>query len=258
MNILQYIKRSLSIQPFQTIQMLQNKIMKKFNTHMTSQMISKYIRAAGLSKKKVTKRFYNVKDLKAHKLARKDFFKKTRNLIKSGKNVICLDESGINRNVYSKYGYSEKGKRLMADYYMKDLVQQNHSLLMAIDKKGIIKYTLQNKSFNGETFTNFVKELITEKGLKNTYFLMDNIRFHYKAVETINESGNHTLFIPPYSPDCNPIEEQFSSLKAHVIKHITPLHGKPNLEKIIKDYDNEKHETKKYYEHAFKIQIKDG
>lgn len=38
-----------------------------------------------------------------------------------------------------------------------------------------MKYTLQDKSFNGETFNKFVTELINEKKLKGTYFLMDNI-----------------------------------------------------------------------------------
>lgn len=95
------------------------------------------------SKKKATKRFYNIKDIKEHKLNRKKFNIKVRDLIKKNKKIICLDESGINRNVYSSYGYSRLGKRLTVYYYMKNLVHQNHSLLMAVDANEVIKHTLQ-------------------------------------------------------------------------------------------------------------------
>ncbi len=129
---------------------------------------------------------------------------------------------------------------------------------MAISTNEIMKYTLQDKSFNGETFNNFIMELIDEKQLQDTYFLMDNIRFHKMAVKTIQDSGNHVLFIPPYSPDLNPIEESFSSLKTYIKKHITPLHDNPNIPEIIQTYINEKHELSGFYEHAFGVRYDNG
>ncbi len=169
-TILKYIRRSLSIQPFQFIHTLQAKIIKKFNICLTVKMISRYIKLIKFSKKKATRRFYNIKNIKDHKLNRKKFYIKVRDLIKNGKRIICLDESGINRNIYSSYGYSRLGKRLTAYYYMKNLVHKNHSLLMAIDVDSIIKHTIQSTSFNGETFTKFVQELIHEQKLNDTYF----------------------------------------------------------------------------------------
>jgi hypothetical protein len=51
---------------------------------------------------------------------------------------------------------------------MKNLVQKNHSLLTAINENGIMKHSLQDKSYNGESFTKFVSELIYENQLKDT------------------------------------------------------------------------------------------
>ena len=50
---------------------------------------------------------------------------------------------------------------------------------------------------------------------KNKSFLMDNVSFHKsKIIKNIaNNSSNNLLFIPPYSPELNPIEEFFSLLK---------------------------------------------
>jgi hypothetical protein len=77
--ILDFIKRSLNIQPFQTLQMLQEKIEKKFNEIITTKMISRYIKIIKFSKKKATRRFYNIKNMKEHKLNRNNFKKKLKN-----------------------------------------------------------------------------------------------------------------------------------------------------------------------------------
>lgn len=80
---------------------------------------------------------------------------------------------------------------------------------------------------------------------------MDNVSFHKKTVNIIKNSGNHILFIPPYSPEFNPIEEVFSHLKAYVKKYITPLHQQLNITEIVKMYVNEQYCTTGYYRHAF-------
>jgi len=129
-----------------------------------------------------------------------------------------------------------------------------NSVLMAINSEGIMKYTSQNKNFNGDTFTQFVNELIVENKIEDTYFLMDNIPFHKRALQTIKDSKNHVLFIPPYSPEFNPIEEVFSSLKSYIKKYMTPLHTKFDINQLIDDYIKEHPKTIKYYNHAFGIQ----
>ena len=141
----------------------------------------------------------------------------------------------------------------MVYYSTNNLSKNNNSILMAIDNEKIVDHVIQTKSYNGVTFTTFVKELIEKKQYKGggKYFLMDNVSFHKKAIETIEKSGNHVLFIPSYSPEFNPIEEVFSQLKTYVRKHITPLHTCPNIPQIIINYIAEQFSTTGYYRHAF-------
>jgi transposase len=75
-------------------------------------------------------------------------------------------------------------------------------MLMAISNNRIIAYETYKTSINTNIFT-------------NKYLLMDNVAFHKSLIvaNTIKQSNNNLLFIPPYSPQLNPIEEVFSKIK---------------------------------------------
>jgi transposase len=250
--IIQFINKSLCIQPFQTHQMLQNKIQTKFKIFLTPKMISTYIKLAGFSKKKVTRRLYNI-DINKHLLKRKQFLKKVKKI--KHQNIISVDESGINRHIFSNYGYSKIGKRLTAYYSLKNFMK-NHSLIMAINNKKVVKQSLYDRSINGEIYANFIIDMIKEHKIKKKYILMDNARIHYKAIKAIEESGNYVLFIPPYSPDFNPIEEVFSSMKSYIKKWITPLHSSIDIIQTLNSFVAG-HNTSGYYIHSFGIQKKE-
>ncbi len=126
-KILDYIKKSLSIQPFQTQGLLKEKVQMKFGLHLQLKVISKYIKLIGFSKKRITKRFNNG-NIKELKLKRNQFRKEIKKINKA--KIICIDESGFNRNTHSHYGYSKSSTRLIASYSIK--YQKNHSLLIAI------------------------------------------------------------------------------------------------------------------------------
>jgi transposase len=54
----------------------------------------------------------------------------------------------------------------------------------------------------------------------NTVLIMDNASFHHseRITQMCLEAGAELLYLPPYSPDLNPIEEFFAELKAHIKK----------------------------------------
>jgi len=68
---------------------------------------------------------------------------------------------------------------------------------------------------NGEWFTAYVREVLVPTLSKGDVVVMDNLGSHKgKAIKTaIREAGAHLFFLPPYSPDLNPIEQVFSKLK---------------------------------------------
>jgi transposase len=167
------------------------------------------------------------------------------------KDIICIDESGINGDIYAKYGWSRKNKRLICDIPIKELPIK-HSLIMAIDINGVIYYELYKQTaINSQLFGSFLEVLVSE--YKNKYILMDNVSFHKCKIITdiIKDSGNKILFIPPYSPDFNPIEEVFSQMKSFIRKYINPVTINKNIFKLISDFSTSVNNLYNYYKHAF-------
>ena len=84
-------------------------------------------------------------------------------------------------------------------------------------------YELTNGSFNGEKFRLFLKNFmdnLKNDAMDNCYFIMDNVRFHKMKIvqDLILDYGHNILYLPPYSPFLNPIENVFSKQKNYVRK----------------------------------------
>ncbi|KAG0430810.1 Transposable element Tc1 transposase [Dictyocoela muelleri] len=82
--------------------------------------------------------------------------------------------------------------------------------------------------------------------LKDKIFIMDNVPFHKSTIirEWFSINGVHNLYIPPYSPELNPIEEVFSMVKSkyNAIKPraITKIGLVGNIERVIHSLKNAK------------------
>jgi len=246
-KILNFIKRSLDHNPFQTQTSMKNKINKKFNMNISISIIKNALKIIGYTKKKVSRKLYN-RNLKNHILNQKEFMNKIKTINK--KDIICLDEVGVNRNTYNNYGYIHKSKRLQYYVDINKLIK-NKSLIVAITNDKVIQYISYNKSINGELFKKFILELV--KKVQNKYILMDNVQFHKnkEILKIITESNNIPLFIPPYSPEFNPIEEVFSHFKSYLKKHINIVTGFLQIEKCIEKFFMNTFDFNKYYNRAF-------
>lgn len=247
-NILKFLKRSLDHNPFQNLNLLKNKIKLKFNNNITIKTVSNYLKIIGYSKKKITRRLYN-KSLKEHKLNRKRMKKQLKKI--KNEDIICIDESCINKKLYANEGWCKKSKRLIRDMPTNSFLKK-YSLLMAISNKKVLKYELhKDVSIKTDSYCNFLEDLL--KNIKNKYILMDNVSFHKsdRVKELINNSGNKILFIPPYSPDFNPIEEVFSKMKTYIKTYITPLTMNKDIFIILKKFVNLSCTFDGYYKHAF-------
>ncbi len=65
--------------------------------------------------------------------------------------------------------------------------------------------------------------------------IMDNLSVHHvrEVLDLFNQAGILVLFLPPYSPDLNPMEEAFSYIKSYLRKHDELLQAVPNPQDII-------------------------
>ncbi|QRW09356.1 DDE superfamily endonuclease [Ceratobasidium sp. AG-Ba] len=93
---------------------------------------------------------------------------------------------------------------------------------MSLD--GILHLEIVEGSFTGDLFSDFIDGLLdvmTPFPGPNSVIIMDNCRVHKnpEILERIVARGMLYDFLPPYSPDFNPIESAFSAIKYHIRRH---------------------------------------
>ena len=109
-------------------------------------------------------------------------------------------------------------------------------MICAMNASGIVLYTVHNQAVNRENFIEFIVELkatLRAKAIARSYFMMDNVAFHQSSSikEAIANDEDKPLFLPPYSPFLNPIENLFNQWKKRV-KRARPNNQEELMEAI--------------------------
>ena len=127
---------------------------------------------------------------------------------------VFLDETGAATNMTRLYGWAARGERLV------DAAPWGHwkttTLVAGLRSTGIIAPCVLDGSMRGEVFCAYVEQVLAPALLPGDVVVMDNLAAH-KVVgvrEAIRAAGASVLYLPPYSPDLNPIEQMFAKLKA--------------------------------------------
>lgn len=113
-------------------------------------------------------------------------------------------------------GWSKNGLRLEADAPFGH--RQTQTFIAGLRCDGIISPWLINAPMNKKIFETYIETQLAPQLNRGDVIILDNLSSHKskKAVEILKERGAWFLFLPPYSPDLNPIEMAFSKLKAHL------------------------------------------
>lgn len=153
---------------------------------------------------------------------------------------VWVDETGSNlKDMLRQYGYALCGERAVSK---KLLVRgQRISTIAAICTEGLLAYQMISSSVNGENFYDFIRgdlipELLPFDGCNpRSIVIMDNCSIHHiqEVADLFNNTGVLLFFLPPYSPDFNPIELTFSYIKSYLKDHEDIMHSIP-LKHIIK------------------------
>ena len=116
-------------------------------------------------------------------------------------------------NMTPLYGRVLIGKRVM------DFVPHGHwkttTFLAALRHDGLTAPMVIDGAINGELFLAYVKQVLLPTLKEGDIVVMDNLGSHKVSgvEEAIHSVGARVLYLPPYSPDLNPIEMVFSKLK---------------------------------------------
>ena len=97
---------------------------------------------------------------------------------------------------------------------------KNVSLICAIDSEGVKPSMSVEGAVDSKAFESYIEHLLAPKLKRGQIVVMDNLSVHKskRVLRLIEQAGAALLFLPPYSPDMNPIEEAFSKLKAALRK----------------------------------------
>ncbi|KAF7689126.1 Paired box protein Pax-5, partial [Cucumispora dikerogammari] len=134
-------------------------------------------------------------------------------------NFIFIDEGWIQISMRKGRGRSEVGRRAVS--VVQNIRTKNISVCAAMMKTGVVHRKIEPTAYNTMKFEAFLQELtsiLNDKGKHDAVFVMDNVPFHKSAeIKTfIEASGHGILYLPPYSPFLNPIENLFSQWKTKV------------------------------------------
>ncbi len=128
--------------------------------------------------------------------------------------LVFLDESGVNTDLTRLYGRAPSSQRV-ADHAPLNTPQIT-TVLSSVRLNGEKAFTTYQGGTTGERFVNYLKETLLPTLRPGDIVVMDNMRSHHvKAVrEVLETAGMKVLYLPPYSPDFNPIEKMWSKFKS--------------------------------------------
>jgi transposase len=130
-----------------------------------------------------------------------------------GRRLVFVDEMGTNTSLAPLYAYSLRGHRA----YTKVPRNRgpNTTLLSSMSLEGIEPSLAVEGSINREVFEAYVERVLAATLRPGQLVVMDNLAAHKgkRVKEIVEKRGCELLYLPPYSPDFNPIEEAFSKVK---------------------------------------------
>jgi transposase len=132
--------------------------------------------------------------------------------------LIFIDESGAKTNMTRLYGRALGGQRMV------DATPHGHwsttTMISALRVDGSTADMVIDSATDGTVFLTYVEKILAPTLKENDIVIMDNLASHkmVAVVAAIKATGAEVRFLPPYSPDLNPIEKMWSKVKAYLRK----------------------------------------
>ena len=210
---LAWLDEEIARTPDATHTELAERLVERGAPKVSRQAIGRAVAKLGLTRKKKTK--------PAEEQKRPDVQQKRAAHVASAPsldvaNVHALDESGVRVGETRSHGLSKPGQRI------EEAVRHRHwevvTMLGTLSLSGISTMVTIEGAIDGDMFLAYVEQMLVPVLVAGAIVIMDNLRVHKRAaaIAAIERAGARVLFLPPYSPDFNPIEHAWSKIKAIV------------------------------------------
>ncbi len=129
-----------------------------------------------------------------------------------------IDETWTATNMTHSHGRCRRGERLRMGFPHGH--RKTTTLVAGLRMTGMIAPMVLDGPINGDWFEAYVRHVLVPELRPGDVVIMDNLSSHKRPIvqELIEAAKARLLFLPPYSPDFNPIEKAFSRLKAMLRK----------------------------------------
>ena len=124
-----------------------------------------------------------------------------------------LDESGATTEMTRRYGRAPRGERIG------EATPAGHwrtlTLLGALTVQGVLASMTVESPTDGDVFRAFLEQALCPRLQSGQVVILDNLGAHKVAGvrELVEARGARLVYLPPYSPDLNPIEQAWSKIK---------------------------------------------
>jgi transposase len=153
---------------------------------------------------------------------------------RGSQDIVYVDESGFEPDVCRRHGWSPRGHKVYGDH--SGHRRPRTSLIAARRGPDFLAPMLFPGTADTDLVNDWTRRMLCKELRPNSTIVWDNAAFHKKKdLEAIAaEHGHYVLFLPPYSPDFSPIENDFANIKK--IRQYAP-HDTP-ITDIITSYGN--------------------
>jgi transposase len=127
---------------------------------------------------------------------------------------VFVDECGVTTDLLRRYGRSPRGERLHDHTPCSHWETQ--TVIAALRLEGLTAPAVFDGPIDNASFLAYVDQILVPTLTRGDVVVLDNLTMHKQPEvrAAIEQVGAHLRFLPPYSPDFNPIEQAFSKLKA--------------------------------------------
>ena len=128
--------------------------------------------------------------------------------------LIFLDETGVATDLVRRYGRGPRGARVIdhAPWGHWEM----HTVIAGLRTEGLMASAVLEGALDADSFVAYVEQILVPAVRPGDTVILDNLLVHKdrRAAEALGQAGATLRFLPPYSPDLNPIELAFAKLKA--------------------------------------------
>ena len=129
------------------------------------------------------------------------------------RHLVFIDESGAAPTWFASMAVVCEGRRLV--HYAPHGHWKTTTLVVALREAGLTAPMVLDGAMNGKAFLAYVQQVLVPTLKPGDLVVLDNLSSHKSAGvrQAIEQAGAQLIYLPPYSPDLNPIELAFSKLK---------------------------------------------